>query len=153
MATLDGARASPFGDETLAARAEEAFDALRSAAPVCRRRRGIALYGIARAHDAPRSHAQCCCGVDAEQSAWTVPASLAGVATWWCAIALPALRQGSVAPMPATWQPKPLLALGRLRWVSRRCVAWAGTVAMLVRARAVSGLAVDWRRHGGPCDI
>ena len=51
MATLDGARASPFGDETLAARAEEAFDALRSAAPVCRRRRGIALYGIARALD------------------------------------------------------------------------------------------------------
>ena len=34
----------------------------------------------------------------------------------------------------------------------RRLGGHSGSVAMLVRA-AVSGLAVDWRRHGGPCDI
>ena len=122
-----GRRAGDAGrSPSRAARAEEAFDALRSAAPACRRRHGIALYGVARADIAPRAHEQCGCGDGVEQSTWTVLAILAGVD----AFALLARRGGGAAPMLAARRP---LSRRRSRF-SRRCVAGGISRRCVVRA-------------------
>ena len=121
VATLDGARAAPVGATRLVARAMEMFDALRSAAPACDRRHSIALCGIARAGIAPRAHTQCCRGNGAD----LVASSSEPRGRRPGGGILRAGRRGGVTPMPATRWPRALLLLGRVRWISRRCVACA----------------------------